>query len=232
MARIYVDYGNTSLKVYDELGKLLGVFNKREPNWLIKFKELISKLQINVCVLASVARADDLIQVKDALKGSKVVDASCFDGDWCVSHSYRNPENLGIDRLLAMEAAYRDYNCSVLVIDCGSAVTIDYVGGNARHIGGYIVPGYQLQMNSLIRDTSLSFDEIEPALNLGVSTNECIRNGSLRMIHSFCESVIRECKPKKVVLTGGDIQGPLMKLKSLGVEDQSLVFKGLRYVYA
>ena len=53
---------------------------------------------------------------------------------------YPNPETLGPDRWLAAWAAYREFGASV-VVDCGTAVTVDIVTGTGVFLGGAIAPG-------------------------------------------------------------------------------------------
>ena len=231
MDDLYFDLGNTSLKVYSDGGKLAAVFSSLRSSWLSETSAFICSQDVKRVVIASVATEEKLDLVLNLLKGISVTIASYDKGQWRVINGYANPERLGIDRLLAIEAAYFEIQDRCLVIDCGSAITLDAVDASGCHIGGYIVPGYRLQMESLLRDTSLSFDSIEPTLEMGLDTSECIRNGALRMIFSFCVSVIDEIKPARVFLTGGDLKGALKTLEGLGVRDDFLVYKGLKRVY-
>jgi len=183
-------------------------------------------------VIASVAVPEKLDLIMDNLPYINFEKAAYDKGRWTVTHCYEDPSRLGIDRLLAIEAAYRDVKGSLIVIDCGSAITIDAVSTDGKHLGGYIVPGFRLQMGSLLDGTNLTFDQDNPDLTLGCSTTECIRHGSLRMIHAFCQSVIDEINPERVFITGGDIKGVLNSLSVFGEQDDLLVFKGLKSVYA
>lgn len=231
MNKVYLDLGNTALKVFNSQGDLIETYLASDVCWIDRFKSFIALGGVEQAVLASVAVKEKEVAVMGAMKGLAVTKASCEKGSWKIQHSYKQPHRLGIDRLLAIEAAYREVNDRLVVIDCGSAITLDSVDADGFHLGGFIVPGYRLQMESLLNGTNLTFDAVEPAQDLGNDTSECIRNGSLRMITSLCESVIKECNPSKVILTGGDVNGVLSSLRSLGGVDKLLVFKGLKYVY-
>ncbi|GLQ30462.1 type III pantothenate kinase [Litoribrevibacter albus] len=231
MAEAYFDLGNTSLKVFDTDGNLLGVYSSLEQDWLVQLRGLLDRSVIRRVVISSVAVPEKLNAVLEVLRGIDYQLAAYDVGNWMVQHSYDDPSKLGVDRLLAIEAAYRHYETSLVVIDCGSAVTLDVVDKHGKHQGGYIVPGFRLQMESLLQGTNLSFDELLPDTRLGKNTTECIRHGSLRMIKSLCESLILEVEPAKVVLTGGDLNGVLSSLSELGEVDQYLVFNGLKAVY-
>ena len=71
-----------------------------------------------------------------------------------VSNSYAEPERMGVDRWLAMIAAYQRIAGPVCVIDAGSALTIDFVATDGRHRGGYILPGMAMMERSLLGETA------------------------------------------------------------------------------
>jgi type III pantothenate kinase len=63
--------------------------------------------------------------------------------------AYEKPDSLGVDRFLAIAAAYQQVGGAVIVIDCGTAVTIDAVSKEGVHQGGVIIPGLQLMKDAL-----------------------------------------------------------------------------------
>lgn len=67
--------------------------------------------------------------------------------------AYPDVSRLGVDRWLAVLAAFRRAPTPALVVDCGSAVTLDLLGANGAHLGGYIVPGLGLMRRALFSDT-------------------------------------------------------------------------------
>ena len=62
-------------------------------------------------------------------------------------------EQVGIDRLIAAFAAENRYGRPVIIVDAGSAVTVDLVDEKSIYRGGAIMPGIRLQLQSLARDT-------------------------------------------------------------------------------
>src|SRR5690606_23962856 len=66
-----------------------------------------------------------------------------------VVNGYESPLDLGADRWLAVVAAYSRLAKSCVVVDAGSAITVDLVSDQGRHLGGYIAPGLQLMRRSL-----------------------------------------------------------------------------------
>lgn len=153
-----------------------------------------------------------------------------------VSNAYAAPNLLGVDRWLGIVEAYARYGAAI-VIDSGSALTIDAVDAQARHLGGYIVPGLQLMHRSLMTGTAdvhLATPQFGD-LQLGCSTDTAVAHGVLRMSQAFINDVLAAQTSQlngkcRVIITGGDA---LMLLPTLGkhVEHQpDLVLDGLERV--
>lgn len=62
---------------------------------------------------------------------------------------YERPETFGVDRLLALRAARARAGGACLVVDAGTAVTVDGLSADGAHCGGWIGPGYRLQRAAL-----------------------------------------------------------------------------------
>ena len=119
---------------------------------------------------------------------------------------------MGVDRWLAVLAAYGEWQQACLIVDCGSAVTVDMVDNDGRHRGGYIAPGIQLMRRALFRDTDAvkvaaltPGSQVDPADN----TADAVNRGLLLMVVGLVTEAHRwlmtECKtPVAVVVTGGD----------------------------
>ena len=132
-----------------------------------------------------------------------------FDGLVC---GYREPARLGVDRWLAMLAAWRSTGAAVVVVCAGTAVTVDFVAASGHHQGGYIAPGLRLLRESLDRNTadigSQAMD-VAPGADMrpGVDTSGAVGAGTLKMLVAFVESAIggfRERHDAAVFVTGGD----------------------------
>lgn len=146
-----------------------------------------------------------------------------------LSCAYDDPEILGIDRWLAIAAAYHQYNESLMVIDAGSAITIDIIGPDGQHIGGYIVPGLALMHDALWKNTSdvrVVGNGIEELWLPGKNTQQSVNRGCLLAATATIESLASQF-PVRIVMTGGDAN-TLMQAMSLGAEHHSnLVLDGL-----
>ena len=71
-----------------------------------------------------------------------------------VRSAYPQPEKLGTDRWLAIIGAHALERGAVCTVSIGTAMTIDGVDAAGRHLGGVIVPGPDLMVSSLLRNTS------------------------------------------------------------------------------
>jgi type III pantothenate kinase len=101
-----------------------------------------------------------------------------------------------------------------LVIDAGSAVTIDIVDDHGYHLGGYILPGTSLMAKSLRRGTkNVKVDIVDtPSLVLATTTEDAVIKGSLLSLVSTIKTVAIS-HPFKLVITGGSALAILKHLE-------------------
>lgn len=135
-----------------------------------------------------------------------------------VVNGYRDPRQLGVDRWLAMIAVCNQRSRDSVVVDCGTAVTIDVVDSEGRHLGGQIIPGFSAMTSSLMRTTRLeSLGAQTPGL-LGHSTAGCVAAGIGHAVASAIERVadavaVDTSGGADVIMTGGDamLVSPLVR---------------------
>lgn len=160
------------------------------------------------------------VEMQIARVSSTVSDVSC---------GYTEPETLGIDRWLAVVAAYQRYLGPVLVVDAGSAITIDLIGPQGVHLGGYISPGLRLMREALWQGTAkVQVDRVE-SLNMlvpGTCTQDAVNRGCLLAVVATIEKLASQY-PASIVITGGDatVVAEALSLTSDHVPD--LVLDGL-----
>lgn len=149
---------------------------------------------------------------------------------------YDDPSRLGVDRWLAVLAASRFNLDGVMVVDCGSAVTVDVLEGK-RHLGGYIAPGLRLMHGALFKDTArVRVSEFAHTQGTpGRSTHAAVNGGVSLMLVGLVREVMtrlqhsgwwRQGFASKILLTGGD--APL--LQSLLAEDAELMAADIEVV--
>lgn len=86
-------------------------------------------------------------------------------------NGYRDPGQLGVDRWLAMRAAWDLCGGSLCVVDCGTAVTVDVVDAGGRHRGGLILPGPDTARAALLQRLPHLSDPGRPAPGAGLGNN-------------------------------------------------------------
>jgi type III pantothenate kinase len=150
-------------------------------------------------------------------------------------------EGLGIDRAIALYGALQTYNCPVLVIDAGTALTFTASNQAQAFLGGAILPGISLQLRSLHEHTTdlplLSRpDQLPPRWSL--TTTDAINSGVLYGVTTAVQDGIRAWQREvngKVVLTGGDGQLVMDLLRAIAPDltldyDPHLLFLGMRAI--
>lgn len=118
---------------------------------------------------------------------------------------------LGVDRWLALVAAYKRVGGAVLVLDAGSALTVDLVDADGRHLGGYIAPGERLMKLSLHSDTEkVRFDLSRSGADLGFgcATQQAVDAGVLAAQVGAVKVAIEEAGRRipegfAILVTGG-----------------------------
>jgi len=158
-----------------------------------------------------------------------VVTASCGG----VSNRYADVSRLGIDRWLAMLGAYRRAGGACMIIDSGTAFTLDVVDAQGQHRGGYIIPGLGLMRSSLEAHTAirLTAHYSHDSRELGHSTDEAVFNGTLSALLATIALEHRALQAQgsvKTYFAGGDAE---LLHGFAGIEDSevvpTLVFDGL-----
>ncbi|PWK54162.1 type III pantothenate kinase [Pleionea mediterranea] len=155
-------------------------------------------------------------------------------------NSYAVPDTMGVDRWLAMLAATRGGEQAAMVIDCGTAMTIDLVASGGQHLGGYIVAGLENQLSALLSNTERVFagDNLTDTLvTPGQNTQACVLNGLYAQAIAFIEQQIQFALSQGITetwFTGGNAQKLIqpIKMRSLYPEmalnhNDLLIFEGL-----
>ena len=143
---------------------------------------------------------------------------------------YLTPETLGADRVAAAAGAAAEYpGEAVLVVDCGTAMTLDFVSADAEFKGGNIAPGLDMRLRALHDFTSRlpKVLPLGPLPELGYDTDTAIRSGAIRgaiyEIIGTLRYLYREYDCRRLLLTGADdviIDNPLKKeLRLSGMAD-------------
>jgi len=238
-----IDIGNTTIgfAVMDKLGHIVSIAIIDTDAKTNKIKAVVAKILraqvITKAVICSVVpKASKTLE--DILKKTVPVDLIGRDIQVPIKNGYKNPKQVGQDRLVGAYGAMKVYGCPLIVVDLGTAITFDVVSAKGEYLGGAIVPGLRLSAESLFLKTALLPNiEIKAPKNIiGRTTQESILSGLFYGYGSLCRGFIdlisQQLKASpKVVMTGGHTH--LMKKfvsPKIRIIDEDLVFKGIYFL--
>ncbi|MCU7800957.1 MAG: type III pantothenate kinase [gamma proteobacterium symbiont of Lucinoma myriamae] len=248
MSYILIDAGNSCLKI--------AIVNDLEdPNisyHILDYTHLYDELRyyLQDCVLSKV-----LVSNVNNATIFNIISDSVYDlwriqahlvyveqDKYGISTRYTNPRTLGCDRWLALIAARQEFNQSLCVIDCGTAVTIDVLSENGMHLGGLISPGITTARHSLglttnnlpiVENTSENMNN--KSSFFAINTQDAILGGTLYQISAYIERIVSEFKLEfgdntECIITGGDAELILSLTRHLMHHRDALVLDGLRII--
>ncbi len=148
-----------------------------------------------------------------------------------------NPKEVGADRVANTAAVHDLYGGPAIVVDFGTSTNFDVVSAKGEYLGGAIVPGIEISLDSLFsRAAALRRVElVEPRSVIGRTTVECIQSGTLygytELVDGMCRRIEAEIGKCTVVATGGlsGLIGPLST--SIDHHEPWLTLRGLRLVF-
>ena len=156
-----------------------------------------------------------------------------------VGIDYPKPDTIGPDRLANAVAARHRFGAPVVVLDFGTAVTLDVVNRAGDYAGGIIAPGLAAMTDYLHEKTALlpRIEIREIKTSIGKSTEEAMLVGAVHgyrgLIRELIGELKRELKVKRlpVVATGGYARLMAVKLPEISAVEPNLTLEGLRLVW-
>ena len=208
---LIIDIGNTLLKVFLFEGKEMSFSQQIKTSEKQKLFDVLHQADIiENGIISSVVELEKSFfnQINRYCKRLIVLEEHT---SLPIINEYETISTLGKDRIAAAVGAYTIFpETNVLVIDAGTALTIDFITQTGQYAGGNISPGLAMRFKALNYYTSklplLSKANDFPLL--GKNTNQAIVAGVQNGIIFEIDHYINELKDKyedlKVILTGGD----------------------------
>ena len=142
----------------------------------------------------------------------KVQKINSLKNQFGLVNAYDNVSSLGSDRWCAMLGGLQQASSAFIVINAGSALTVDVVNDAGQHLGGYIVPGVNMMKNSLgLHTAQVQVGSTSNALfdlSLGHSTEDCVESGIhllvVKFVEAIYEKVALDMNGCQVFVSGGD----------------------------
>lgn len=222
---LFIDLGNTSLH-----WRKSGGLDVASPTISVRHnKDFSAALKVLAASLGDVRIARVLVANVAGTKAKEVIQAWSIETHSVkplflksqarhkqVINAYKEPQRLGVDRWFAVLAGHKVIQSSgavaALVVDAGTAMTIDAVLQNGRHLGGNIIAGLELQQSTLLSGTSdIQHSHGEESV-WGVDTSSAVANGAsfalLGAISLATEQLQAQIGEGRIhiFLTGGDAE--------------------------
>ncbi len=152
-----------------------------------------------------------------------------------VRSGYADPASLGPDRWAALIGARRLTGAACVVVNAGTTMTVDALGGDGVFLGGCIVPGARLMREAMARDTA------NLALRDGAfsyfpdNTGDALFSGAVNALAGAVERMARYLEeitgaPPPVILSGGDAPLVEKRLNAQVTVVDNLVLEGLLHI--
>ena len=233
---LIIDIGNNSAKFFLFNGEQIVLHTRRENTVFDVIDEWNRQYDIDGVIVSSVIA--DSLELQDELQKLQCpVVRFNSSTPLPLEINYRTPGTLGSDRIAAAVGAWNDApGRNLLVIDAGTAITIDFVGKDGKYNGGNIAPGIKMRLRALHEYTSRlpMVDKEGDTPTIGYDTETAIRSGVINGVCHEIEGYIDEFKQKYcdllVFLTGGDEKPLKNRIKNCIFADKYLVAKGLNRI--
>lgn len=215
--RLLLDLGNTRLK-WALQGPPLGWLAQGAVDWQQDMTLALELAWAGVPRPTTVIGASVVDCVREAQVASVTERLFACAPSWLrtpasacgVRNAYAEPQRLGVDRFLAMVAARADGHAPCVVAGAGTALTLDALAADGRHLGGLIAPGPQLMQQSLLAATARVRPE-RPGdiLELADNTADALASGCWQAAAALIERFAMRMVPRlgatpTLILGGGD----------------------------
>jgi type III pantothenate kinase len=188
-----------------------------------------------IAIASNVAGAAVQAAIEAACKGLVVRFVRSEAKQLGVTNGYRDPSQLGTDRWVALIAAHHARPGHKLVINAGTALTIDALTGDGRFLGGLIVPGPALMRRSLDRATAALRESEGAVRDFPASTPEAIATGAVLACAGAADRLAKSMDahgtpPGLIILSGGAARELAPALGLPHELHENLVLDGLQLI--
>ena len=149
-----------------------------------------------------------------------------------------NPAQVGSDRIVIAVAALAEYKPPLILMDLGTATTLEVVGEDNSYLGGCIIPGVRISLDALTsRTAQLPGIRLEqPKRIIGKNTVDCMRSGIMygtaAMMDGMLDRIEEELGTSATVVATGGIAQFIIPLCHREIKlEKDLMLKGLNLIY-
>jgi type III pantothenate kinase len=149
-----------------------------------------------------------------------------------------NPREVGADRIVNAVAALERFGGPVIIVDFGTATTVDCVNADGEYIGGAIAPGFRVSEEALVSKTAKlpRVEVIRPERAIGRNTVSAIQSGLYFGYVGLVDALARRCRAElggdpRVVATGGLASMLAQDSEVIQTVDPHLTLRGLALLF-
>lgn len=155
-------------------------------------------------------------------------------------YAMKSDERLGADRSVACVSAIEKYGAPLVVLDFGTATTLDAINAEGAYMGGCITAGVRISTEALFEKAAMlpRVELVKPEKAIGTSTVGQMQAGAVLGYIGAMEYLIRATKAEmggasdiKVVATGGLSRMVADNTQLIDLVDPQLILDGLRILY-
>ncbi|RLA06863.1 MAG: hypothetical protein DRQ51_08055 [Gammaproteobacteria bacterium] len=231
------DIGNYQIKCQDSKTKktYVAVWYDIKPieNWLEKNFTLLDYNQVVICSVAHIIITN---KVKKWVKNNnkKLIEIKSTGKFSGLINTYQNPADLGVDRWVGAIAAYKNYlSAPIIIIDCGTAITVDLIDEN-KFCGGAIMCGLASALSAIPIKIKINWDnDIPEKLD---TTDKCLLYGLLQARAFAIDAIIDDFENKikksikNIIISGYDGAIIQQHLKHTALLNKNLIFTGMKLI--
>ena len=237
--RLLFDIGNTRIKwaLVDGAEIIANGALSSNSTEFTQLSSQLSRYDIDSAYACSVNSERTLSAVQDWLLTHYALQAVVIEVSQRVgkiTNGYTQIDNLGVDRWVAAVGARRFIpNGDLIVVDVGTAITIDWLDADDVFQGGTILPGLVLMRDSLVSGTAhIESGHCHSTQIIGKTTAECVNSGVSYGALGAIERIVEEMRAligreARIVLTGGGAESLISKLRLKVSYAPQLVLLGL-----
>jgi len=151
---------------------------------------------------------------------------------------YENPKDVGADRIVNGIAAFDKYREACIVVDFGTATTIDLISPKGEYVGGAIAPGLSISLEALVQRASKlpRIEIVKPKEVVGRNTVNSIQAGIFFGYVGLVDGLVKRIQKEqnvhvKVVATGGLAPLVASECATIHEVDEFLTLDGLRIIH-